>query len=213
MAAYRRTRQGCARCPRGCRRLAPRGDDCPGAGLLRGRQHWTGHCRCSGQARPLPRHGSSPRVSRPRGGPCRGTCPHPGRPATPGSGRLRQPVAQLVHRRACLRLRVLPAGRPPRRRRPAGRPEDDVDAARCVCGGESAAARGPCALHRGHRLVLLDGDPLELEWLAAIWPGYQPPDRSGLDGRGGPRGPGLPPVTQPATTEPTSPCQISARPE
>ena len=65
---------------------------------------------------------------------------------------------------------------------------------RCACGREATVPVRSCVGHRDHGLVLLDGDPSELERLAAIWPHHHPPpDRPGPDGREGPTDPGLPP--------------------
>ena len=99
---------------------------------------------------------------------------------------------RVIDRPACVCVYCQPAVHLDARD-PSGRRDDDVVPARCVCGRESTDARGPCARHRGHRLVLLDGDPPELERLAAIWPHDQPPDRSGPDGPDGPAGRDLPP--------------------
>lgn len=67
------------------------------------------------------------------------------------------------------------------------------DTPRCACGREATVPVASCVGHRDHRLVLLDGDPPELERLAAIWSHHPPPNRPGPDGRHGPAGPGLEP--------------------
>ena len=72
-------------------------------------------------------------------------------------------------------------------------PRSSVEPSRCACGRGASEQTGRCAGHRHHQLVALDGDPGELDRLAALWASHPPPEHPRGDDLDGPRDPGLPP--------------------